>query len=146
MRFKKPQSPYLSRVLTQKIKAKKNMFQRLQQMEELGDMSFYEDVWDKEVENGDSGVESGRKFQDNTWQWEPNLQRQDTWYKLIKEGKKNRILGDKMVDIIAQERKLWEEERKERKHLKNQEKWAKKLGKPPTEERTKASSRRGVSC
>lgn len=96
-------------------------------------MGFYEDVWDEEVENVGSGMENGQKVQDDNWQREPDLQRQYAWNKLIEEGKKTRRLGDKMVDIIAQERKLWEEERKERKHLKNQEKWAKKLGKPSRE-------------
>ncbi|KAF8867346.1 hypothetical protein BDZ45DRAFT_719663 [Acephala macrosclerotiorum] len=152
LRFKKPQSPFLSRILRNKVKKKHLRYDRIEEMDELVVMGEWEDGWDGIVENCDfedsSRGKEGRegkslgweddeyeeerewKLRPNigdSWTLEPKKAITETWKANAREAKKSRKLGDKMVEIIEQEKKLAEEERRERKHLKNVEKREKKI-------------------
>ncbi|KUJ20662.1 uncharacterized protein LY89DRAFT_779394 [Mollisia scopiformis] len=160
LRFRKPQSAYLSRVLTQKVKRKLRRFERLAEMEGAKEMGEWEDVWedtvssvghlknesrrDSEWEDGEKGVEKGDykpfKLDSQSWGEAPHYARLATWSALAKEGARARRLGSKMLEIIDQEQKLWEEERRERRHLKNLERKRRKLESLAQEGKSKNSS------
>ncbi|CZR61042.1 uncharacterized protein PAC_10938 [Phialocephala subalpina] len=171
LRFKKPQSPYLSRILRNKVKKKHLRYERIDEMDELVAMGELEDGWDKILEHYDQvdSSKEGRKDQslelevdeeeqkwkpdpklDPSLEWEVDEQAgedewkpgpywydswtsaakraiNDTWKANNREGKKAKKLGEKMAEIIEQEKNLAEEERRERRHLKNMEKIEKKI-------------------
>lgn len=135
-----------------KVKKKHLRYDRIEEMDELVVMGEWEDGWDGIVENCDfedsSRGKEGRegkslgweddeyeeerewKLRPNigdSWTLEPKKAITETWKANAREAKKSRKLGDKMVEIIEQEKKLAEEERRERKHLKNVEKREKKI-------------------
>lgn len=157
LRFKKPQSPFLSRILRNKVKKKHLRYDRIEKMDELVVIGEWEDAWDRVVENcsfEDSLREETRKAgsleweddeyeEEKEWRPRPNIGDSwtseakkaimETWRANAREAKKSRQLGDKMVEIIEQEKKLAEEERRERRHLKNVEKQEKKVKESTTE-------------
>lgn len=86
-------------------------------------MGEWEDRWDKDVGAGvrDRG---GRE-----WWVASELARRETWGVIREEARRNLVLGEKMVGIIEEEKRLAEEERREEKRVKNQERWVRKLAK-----------------
>ncbi|KAE8453677.1 hypothetical protein EG329_009188 [Mollisiaceae sp. DMI_Dod_QoI] len=77
-------------------------------------------------ENGNENVDDTVNWWDS-WGTVAEIQRRETWRAINEDGKQAKELGERMAEIVEQEKKLWEEERIGRRHLKNQEKMQRKI-------------------
>ncbi|KFY15114.1 hypothetical protein V492_02216 [Pseudogymnoascus sp. VKM F-4246] len=103
LRFKKPQSPFLSRVFKDKIKQRQKRQDTLEKMEEQLDMAGHEQTWDrvlgiKEPENWGSDTYYGKKFVERA---------------MKKSLDANEALAQKMLAIRDEEQKLVDIEKRE---------------------------------
>ena len=124
MRFKKPQPPFLSRVLRDKILQKAKWITHLKRLEfELKD-ARQEDRWDRLVAQMEESFASTTASNDRTAY--PGVTAEPSWKAAIERGlrhlssrlssleRKNIILARKMQKIVDQERELVEKEQRER--------------------------------
>ncbi|KAI9782058.1 MAG: hypothetical protein M1816_001999 [Peltula sp. TS41687] len=131
LRFKKPQSPFLSRVLRDKIMQKTKRFTLLLELEDAVDEARAEDVWDREIAKttAEGRVKSGssrkrqrqQQQQQQQWTtaepgWTPAVEGVVAHVKQqIKESEaKKTALATRMYEIVERERELARKEKAER--------------------------------
>lgn len=116
LRFKKPQSEFLSRVLRDKLKQKVNRMDNISKIEDLLEWAKGEEMWDRMVER-ETGVEVG----EGSWSRDLLYARQTIWNAMNTTQRRDREMARKFLEISEQEKALWEKERALRKHEKNME-------------------------
>lgn len=135
LRFKKPQSPFLSRVLRDKMKQKHNRSEKISELEdEEENFAAWEDKWESAVlaqlerEGGARGKWVEEEEWGSSYGWRKELRRSKAMiYKQIDdEAVKAKERGLKMMEIMDRERELYNEERSLRRHEKKLEKKRKK--------------------
>jgi hypothetical protein len=117
LRYSKPQSPYLSRVLRQKDDTRVKRFEIAERM--LGEIEEgrREDDWDDILEE-EVGVEA-----EGEWNRAVAGVRGGTLKKYSQDAERGNKLALKMMEVVEKERELADRERKERKHAELEEKW-----------------------
>ena len=116
LRFKKPQSPFLSRVLRTKINWRQKLTDRKNRLTEEKVVAAGEDLWDKLLREQHS-VGQGRRAEPAWAEWYVKC----ISLTIATEGNswaRDRELADRMQRIVDRERELAEEEEKERKRVK----------------------------
>lgn len=135
LRFKKPQSPFLSRVLRNKMKQKHNQFEKILELEgEEENIAAWEDKWEstvlKQLERegraGEEWVDEEQWGSPDGWRRELRIARAGIWKKMDDEGEKAKEMAAKMMEIMDKERELYEAERSKMRHEKKVEKRRKK--------------------
>ncbi|MCJ1436305.1 hypothetical protein MMC27_005683 [Xylographa pallens] len=106
LRFKKPQSPFLSRVIRDKIRQREKRFDRSQLLKAEIDMARAEDEWDSILKHN-CGIEDDDS---GSWIRAPVIALQEVKAKIQDSHLKNTELGRKMYDIIEMEKALAEKE------------------------------------
>ena len=106
LRFKKPQSPFLSRVIRDKIKQREKWFKQLQLLTGETSMAEAEDEWDSILRHY-GGIED-----DNSAPWiiAPVVALRQIKGKIQANHYKNTELARKMYNIVKLEKALAEEE------------------------------------
>ena len=126
MRFKKPQSAFLGRVLRDKVMQKQRRFDRMSAAGEAVVLGEREEEWEEIVGAQLGGKESGgereREREGSGGRWK----REEIWgarekterYKImeavIQDAKNSRRVGDKMLEIVDREKELRAKEDQER--------------------------------
>ncbi len=137
LRLGKPQSPFLSRVLRDKLKQKQKELDRAQELELQEEIGRTEDEWEAVVERttrrvlyreGPDGLQPKKSWRTDTRGERARIQQDFT-----RETRKAREAGERMARIVEKEKALAQEERKLRKHLKLEAKKARKLQEKGTE-------------
>ncbi|MCJ1387521.1 hypothetical protein MMC18_000364 [Xylographa bjoerkii] len=106
LRFKKPQSPFLSRIIRDKIRQREKRFNRLQLLTgEIG-MAQAEDEWDSILKRN-CGIEDDSSI---SWKTAPVSAIQGIKGHIQASHSKNTKLGRKMYRIVEMEKALAEEE------------------------------------
>jgi hypothetical protein len=105
LRIKKPQSPYLSRMLRDAQKLKNKHTDRKEEMENISQIGKWESYWDESIENTGANGEWSAEAVAET--------RRINLYDHAK-GQKNRDFGRKLVEIHKKEKGLWTVERRAR--------------------------------
>jgi hypothetical protein len=139
LRFKKPQSHYLSRIIRNKVAQRMKWFDAIAVIEDDLEMAKLEDVWENAVEQlarKEMGV-SGLKDEPGS----SNRKREVTFEGILLD-EKNKLntsisrsqaavqqTAEKLLDIVDAETELYQQERQQRKHAKMMEKLEKKF--PP---------------
>jgi hypothetical protein len=125
LRFKKPQSPFLSRVLRDKMKQKHNWFEKIKDLDsQLETFAAWEEKWEnhilRELEQEGGPREEWVK-KDGTgwggrdgWSREVRNARDGIWERLQDNARKAQVKGAKMVEIFDKEKAMWEKERSTR--------------------------------
>jgi hypothetical protein len=132
LRFKKPQSPFLSRVLRDKIMQKHNRFEKIGELDgHVENLGAWEGQWELNVLNelrreGAGGEEWWQKVggdwgRRDGWCKDARDARKEVWSRLDRDGKRAKEAGLKMVEIYKQEEEMWRQEREKRRHDKNVE-------------------------
>ncbi|RDL41813.1 uncharacterized protein BP5553_01792 [Venustampulla echinocandica] len=133
--FKKPQSPYLSRVLKQVNKARIGRLQFLEDVEEDIQVARLEAEWETLVEEAAKAegqdpqvVRKGDKEWGASEAWTRDLarERRAVQRRLSASHVKAGEIAVRMMDIKDEEERLLREEKKEEKHKKNEERKARK--------------------
>ncbi|KFY82982.1 hypothetical protein V498_08360 [Pseudogymnoascus sp. VKM F-4517 (FW-2822)] len=96
LRFKKPQSEFLSRVLNDKIKTRQKRHDTLDRLGELVEMGSMEQEWDEEL-----GMAEGYK-----WSSAAHEEKKVVQLTMDKAVKTNIKLAQKMLDIVDEEQRL----------------------------------------
>ncbi|KAI9800094.1 MAG: hypothetical protein M1825_004276 [Sarcosagium campestre] len=123
LRFKKPQSPYLSGLIRDKINTKQRRYSRLEELEADLQLSRMEDDWERSM-----GLEAGQGIDEPSWAASLLDERRELNALLKAEERKKRELSLKMQEIVDRERELWEQERQERRKAKQLERMAPEAG------------------
>ncbi|KAH0562162.1 hypothetical protein GP486_003136 [Trichoglossum hirsutum] len=116
LRFKKPQSPYLSRVIRTKIKWRQKMTDLKERLQDEVNHAIGEDRWDEILRRQHHVGQHQRREPTWTACYEKSLEdhtnamRRFTW--------RNNRIASRMREIVDRERELAEVERKERKRAK----------------------------
>lgn len=127
MRFKKPQSPFLSRVLRDKVRQKNKRFFTLAELEYALDDARSEDDWDVIVSQARRGYRSTRsqgrvgftKLPTAEPAWKEAVEgamRYLQWQLKVADEKRT-ALSQKMYEIIEKEKELAKKEKLERSKL-----------------------------
>jgi hypothetical protein len=103
MRFKKPQSEFLSRVLNDKIKLRQKRNDHLDRLGGLLDMAGWEQTWDEEL-----GMAEGNHWSSATFRGKQAVE--DA---LEKASEANTVLAHKMLAIVDEEQRLADIEKRE---------------------------------
>lgn len=141
LRFKKPQSPFLSRVLRDKIRGKQRRFDRMGEVEEKGMLGEREEEWEgiveaqlggkigkrekgggerdwAEVWNEGKVVERGKRKgngeKEERWGAREKAYKYEIMGSVILDAKNSRRIGDRMLEIVDREKELRAKEDKER--------------------------------
>ncbi|MCJ1248368.1 hypothetical protein MMC30_005585 [Trapelia coarctata] len=112
LRFKKPQSPFLSRVLRDKIKLRQKRYDRIKLLEEQITLAETEDEWDKLLTRM-HGIQDDGIFSIG-WVTVPRDALQDIHQKLKADYGKTKELAVKMFEIVEKEEALVKDEELER--------------------------------
>ena len=117
LRFKKPQSPFLSHMLRKKTKERENRITRTTRLEDLLPVAEDEDLWDAIVRrtNGISSKDNGTTWASATWEALSHVRRIRTDNTI-----KRMNMAQRMFDIMEGERKLAEQERLMRRDQRHQ--------------------------
>jgi len=140
LRLRKPQSPFLSRVLRQKIKQRQQRFDTVDAIDVGLEYAEAEAEWERNVmeQLAEDGVpnkewmETEGKYWDRGspgWTEAAARAKEEVLRSLMADQRKAKEVGEKMLDIVDKERELWRQERGRRRHEK---KVAKKLRKQET--------------
>ncbi|CAG8958759.1 hypothetical protein HYFRA_00011603 [Hymenoscyphus fraxineus] len=129
LKFKKEVPSYVVRVIRQKDERRIQLSDRLQLLDVLLMEVEYEEEWEELVM--DVAEEEGKVRATETevwgfWRNELGATLADTkkiFSRFIRAAKRD---GKRMMEIVEQERELALKERKERKHMKNEKRWAAK--------------------
>ncbi len=113
LRFKKPQSPFLGRVIRDKLRQRANYFNQLRAMNGQHEMAVLEDLWDK-VLYQTHGLPAGPAAGEMTWGRGIDYSLKDISKKLRIQEKKNIDTARKMQTIVDGEKELVRKERKQR--------------------------------
>lgn len=121
LRIKKPQSPFLNRVLNDKIKQRQKWLDHIDNMDSAIVWAQNEDVWEnlvaKEGVATDRGLWYARKGAVTnvpSWRTEIEATKRGMWARLNAVDRKSRKISKQMMRIVDEERKLFEKERRER--------------------------------
>ncbi|MCJ1399836.1 hypothetical protein MMC11_003039 [Xylographa trunciseda] len=106
LRFKKPQSPFLSRVIRDKIRQREKRFDQLTKMNGEIAMAQAEDEWDSILKHN-CGIEDNPEL---SWTTVLVSASQQIRGKIHASHLKNTELGRKMYDIVEKEKALAKEE------------------------------------
>ncbi|KAI9814425.1 MAG: hypothetical protein M1827_003281 [Pycnora praestabilis] len=125
LRFKKPQSPFLSYVIRKKIEQRHKRFDRLHQADEAIEQAAHEDRWD-ELLSSSYGIGPGQGASEDEPQWTDvaRAELRDMSFKLKAQERSNRRIARKMLDIINKEKQLARDEKVRRKVEKSLERKA----------------------
>ncbi|KAH8784137.1 hypothetical protein F5882DRAFT_356628 [Hyaloscypha sp. PMI_1271] len=124
LRFKRPQSRYLGRVLRDKLEQKIRRWGAIEECDSMMEVGESEGVWEGKVarqvrkelakERFFAKGEEGGKERRSMWAAEAARQKWVLWEKVSKENKLSLEKGEKMLEIVERERELWLQERQER--------------------------------
>lgn len=103
MRFKKPQSEFLSRVLNDKIKLRQKRNDHLDRLGGLLDMGNWEQMWDEEL-----GIAEEKHWSAATYREKLGVENA-----LDKASEANAVLAKKMLAIVDEEQRLADIEKRE---------------------------------
>lgn len=124
LRFKKPQSPYLSRLIRDNLHASVKRINRVEQLRALIELGNHEDKWDECL-----GLTSGlvRGERDFSWALEAKrgLSKLLNLHERIK--KRRADMGQKMHEIAEKEQVLANKEKANRRSEKNRERYLRRL-------------------
>lgn len=142
LRTRKPQSPFLSRVLRQKVETNVKRILMIEKLEGEIEDGYLEGMWEQHVL--DQLKREGKEWDDLDWgsdgdAWSRAPREALHWVKDLQFEEKERLARnyERMVGILGEEEKLCEEEGKERRHEKREAKWAVKKERWVSEERAK---------
>ena len=121
LRFKKPQSPFLSRLINDKIKQRQKLRDRLERTGDLLEVAKAEDAWDRSIAH-EHGISHDLE---SLWVDEIKITEKSTTATLINEKMKNSVLAAKMIEIVDREKELVMEEREARRRSNMQDRWVK---------------------
>lgn len=142
LRFGKPQSQFLSRVLRQKVQRKQRRTDYLNKMQVEIELGREEALWEEYVLDAlkndgatpPQGIYGrlGADWAENGWGgrgWMKDVKEvRDRMRKdMTEEQRRSKALGEKMLEIVGKEKELWKEERGERRHEKKLAKKARKM-------------------
>ncbi|KAF7894492.1 uncharacterized protein EAF01_009943 [Botrytis porri] len=126
LRIQKPQSPYLSRVLRDKIDTRQKRVNSRERIEYLEELAFAENTWEDliedQLENEGLSVDKWNEKQPGLgWGvgfWEKDLQLADAYVKhlMVSEALKVVEMSKKQLEIVDKEKELWKRERGQRRH------------------------------
>jgi len=133
LRFSKRHSPFLSRVIKQKVLREDSIHKRLEAQESMMKMGSDEDLWDDLVKrqwrneiSRDSGMEG------SSWKNEMQTQMKRDRAIINEENRKTRATAKKMLDVVRKEEELAARERMDRKRgrkgEKDRKRWRENLG------------------
>lgn len=120
LRFKKPQSPFLSRVLRNKLEQKHKLFEGLKRIDETHSrLATWEDSWDQHVaqqmerEGGNRSqirdlLEESEDFRG--WRNENAAAREAVWSRVMNWTSSMKATAARMREIVEKEQKLRDEE------------------------------------
>ena len=114
LRFKKPQSPFLSRIIRNKIRKRERLFNILYELQHSLKMAQEEDRWDKILrEKCGVGDTKGKRMTvvERSWAAVTRDALYETSRKLRAEHSRNALIASKMHEIIVKETALAMEER-----------------------------------
>ncbi|KAK0117642.1 hypothetical protein ONS95_011974 [Cadophora gregata] len=156
LRFKKGQSPYLSRVLNQKVRQRQKRVDWLNDLEADAEVGALEEEWEWNVlevaaeegnlevfdgleregwgAGGGGGNENEYEVGDERWDSAPARAKWLVQKQSRREFQRAGELADKLAGVVEKERELWERERRERKQAKRE---AKRFEKGDGERRSK---------
>ncbi|ELR09762.1 hypothetical protein VC83_01174 [Pseudogymnoascus destructans] len=103
LRFKKPQSPFLSQVLNGKIKLRQKRNNHLERLGGLLDMTSWEQMWDEEL-----GMVEGEHWSAATYREKLGVENA-----LEKASEANVVIARKMLAIVDEEQRLADIEKRE---------------------------------
>ncbi|KAG4441684.1 hypothetical protein IFR05_002818 [Cadophora sp. M221] len=127
LRFKKVQSPYLSRVLSQKVKQKQKRNNWMDELAAEVEMGYLEGEWEDNVLEAVMGEGRWRESEEleregwgdeDGWEQEPTRSKILVYKEIGREYKRAKDLADRMLSVVEKERELWEQERRDRKQAK----------------------------
>lgn len=110
LRFKKPQSPFLGRVLRDKFHQRINNVSQMRAMNELHEVAVLEDIWDK-VLHQMHGLPAGPMAGEETWEQGIDYSRTAIWKKLKMQERKRVDTAQRMQKIVDEEKELARKER-----------------------------------
>ena len=122
LRFKKPQSTFLSRIITSKIKQKDRSITSFHKLEHFIDLAIMEDTWDEILRREFGAAVTKLSEQDGSWAQELLYTKQERHEALTAATEKTQQLAERMHEIVLAEKQLAAEEKAQRRR----EKWAKK--------------------
>lgn len=138
LRIQKPQSPYLSRVLRDKIETKQKRKDSLERIEDLEEIAIAENIWEDIIEDqlekeGLSVDEWNKRQPGLGWGvglWEEDLQLAYDFVRnlMTKEAARVVEMSKVQLEIMDKEKELWLEERGQRRHNKKLAKLEAKFG------------------
>jgi len=119
LRIKKPQSPFLTRVIKDKVKTNQKRLNRIEEIQDKIVMGEWEDAWERDVreiaqgEGKDFGVGGEGKGETG---WTRDLQKAQSQVGICldREQRKSRKIGDRMLEIVDKERELREKEKRQK--------------------------------
>ncbi|RFU36311.1 hypothetical protein B7463_g43, partial [Scytalidium lignicola] len=114
LRFKKPQSEYLNRVLRDKLHQKLNRMDGINRIEEGLEWARTEDAWENIVKD-ETGVDVGN----GGWLRDMAQSRYRIWNLMNATQGRDKEMAQRFLEIAEEEKALWKEERALRKHEKN---------------------------
>lgn len=114
LRFKKPQSPFLSRIIDNKIKQRQSRIDNIDKTETLVAWGRDEDEWDHIV-----GSKSKKK--EDLWHTESHVQKKSIEGLMRNEERKVSQISKRMLEIVDKEQALADQEREDRKAQKSKE-------------------------
>jgi hypothetical protein len=137
LRFKKPQSPFLARVLRQKLATKQKRLDLIDDLDEQIAIGEHEDKWEENLrrpfgmeENSDMATTSrserdaGKEREGEVpWLMNSYWSRGQVYKKMGADIEKAQKVGVKMLEVVDREKELWEAERRQRRWEKSQMKW-----------------------
>lgn len=115
LRFKKPQSPFLGRVIRDKLEQRINYFTQLRAVGELSDVAALEDLWDK-VLYRTHGLPADLMVGEMTWKEGIKCSLNDISDKLNAQEVKLIDMAKRMQTIVDGEKILARKEKLQRKH------------------------------
>lgn len=114
LRFKKPQSTFLSRIITSKIKQKDRSITSFHELEHFIDLAMMEDTWDEILRREFGAVITKLSEQDGSWAQELLYTKQERHEALVAATEKTQQLAEKMHEIVLAEKRLAAEEEAQR--------------------------------
>lgn len=143
LRIKKPQSPYLSHVLSQKEKRKDRRWSLIELCDEEQAFTKTEDEWERVVKK--LAEKQGRKdwIEAEGSEWTGGWEENEEWSLAAEQAKhgiveamtvdmyKHRKIGKRMMQILEQEQALFDQEKLNRQMAKSAERKARKAGVSP---------------
>lgn len=131
LRFKKPQSPFLSRVLRDKINQRQKMLDHVERLESDIVWAADEDEWEQLVGGKDAPRDSA------SYEKEMIMAKREPETKLDRIGKRAVQVSRQMLKVVEEEKKLFKEERiqrlKEKRQKRRERKGSNGSSKDPSE-------------